>query len=212
MDNERHIQAAADRIVQWAALHPLSAQETETRYAHLLKGLSQLEEGIKVERDLRARWSAFDLGRLVVRYWRDRVEDISESLGAGAFAPLAAARGAATDTVALPPERTLKADGRSGIACVKLTAGLDQVTLDLVLWLEPKSTGADLPFTVTVLDSAKTQIGRPTPCAARNLIRYRSIAPAQEYTLIFETADERWEIRWGFSSATDTPAREPANQ
>jgi len=212
MDNERHIEAAADRIVQWAALHPLSTQETETRYAHLLQGLPRLDEGIKVERDLRARWSAFDLGHLVVRYWRDRVDDIAESLGAGAFAPLATARGAAAKAVQPPPERTLKADGRTGTACVKLTAGADQATLDLALWLEPKTAGADLPFTVTVLDSAKTQLGGPTACAARNLIRFRSIAPAQEYTIIFETTAERWEIRWGFSSAAASPAREPADQ
>ena len=192
MDNERHIEAAADRIVQWAAQHPLSVPETEARYAHLLEGLPS------VERDLRARWSAFDLGRLAVRYWKERVENISESLGVGAFAPLAAARGTTAATVQPAPERTLKADGRSGTACVKLTAGADQVTLDLVLWLEPKAAGADLPFTVTVLDAEKTPISGPTTCAARNLIRFHSIAPAQEYTLIFETAAERWEIRWGF--------------
>jgi hypothetical protein len=211
MDNQPPIEAAADRIVRWAAQHPLSKDEAESRYAHLLASLNPIE----AERDLRARWSAFDLGRLVIRYWRDRVEDLSESLAspAGAFSSLVAARGAAaSEPRARTAERTLKAEGRTGRACVKLTAGADHNSLDLVLWLEPNSAGADSAFAVTVLGSAKTPLAGPTDCAARNLIRFNSIAPAEEYTLIFETAAERWEIRWGFSASASSSVREHADQ
>jgi hypothetical protein len=192
MDNERHIEAAADRIVRWAASHPLSLQEAESRYAHLLNGLPAME------RDRPARWSAFRLGRLAVRYLQDQVEDLQQSLAA-AVSPAAAFRGAGPAAASPAPERILRADGRSAAACVKLTGNADEATLDLALWLEPKQPGADLPFTVTVLDAAKARLGDPVECAARSLIRFDAIAPAEEYTLIFATAAERWEIRWGFS-------------
>ena len=202
MDNEPHIEAAAERIVRWAANHPLSIQETEARYAHLLNGLPALE------RDRSSRWSAFHLGRLAIRYLRDQVEDIQQSVAAAAFSPAAAFRGAEPAVGKPPAERTLQAAGRSGTACVKLTGNQDEATLDLALWLEPKTPGAGLPFTVTVLDADQARLGAPVECSARNLIRFDAIPPAKEYTLIFETAAERWEIRWGFSSPAESSSDE----
>jgi len=205
MDNERHIEAAADRIVQWAASHPLSGSETEARYAHLLKGLEPM-----ADRD-RARLGLFHLGSLVVQYWREKVQDFSASLGTGGLTPALGLRGAAPAPSPVAPERTLKAEGSSGTACVKLTASADPSTVDLVLWLEPKIPGGDQPFTVTVLDSAQAQLGAPVSCAARNLVRFDGIPPAAEYTLIFATTAERWEIRWGFAPA-EASSRESTDQ
>lgn len=201
MDNEPHLEAATDRIVRWAANHPLSIQETEARYAQLLSGLPQLE------RARPARWSAFQLGRLAIRYLRDQAEEIQQSVAAAAFSPAAALRGAEPAPVAPAPERTLQAAGRSGTACVKLT-GRGEAALDLALWLEPKTPGADLPFTVTVLDAAKVPLGAPAECAARSLVRFDAIPPAEEYTLIFATTAERWEIRWGFSTPAEPSSHE----
>lgn len=194
MEKDPSFEQAAERIVCWAAQNPLSAEEAEQRYPHLLAGLARLPAR-------RPEWAIFTLGKLAVRYWKDRVEDFQQTLDDLTLTPALALRGAGAGGAALGAERILKAEGRTADACVKLTENRDHATVALALWLEPKGAGADSPFTVTIAGADPAFVAGPIECGARSVVRFASVAPGAEYSITFKTEAETWQVRWGVAAA-----------
>lgn len=194
MNPEPPTDPVAERLVRWAAQCPLTTEEAEQRYAHLLAGLPSIA-GAKSE------WTVVRLGRLALRYWRERVEDFQEALGGLGAAPAFALRGAGPTPRETGAERLLKAEGKTADAWAKLTENADHATVGLVLWLEPKAGESERPFTVTVLGANRAPVTGPIECAARSVVRFASIAPGGEYALAFKTEAETWQIRWEIAPA-----------
>lgn len=190
MDQDHSFESAAEHIVAWAARNPLSAAEAERRYGHLLAGLPPIPAP-------QAEWARFSLGRLAVRFWKDRVEEMRQSLDAislGTAAP--AFRGGPPPSAPAGAERLLRAAGKSGSAWVKITENPDHATVALALWIEPASGSAPAPFAVTVFGAGDAVVAGPVECSDRSVLKFASVAPAGTYTLVFKTADESWRIQW----------------
>src|ERR1700722_19451718 len=151
MEKEPSIEQTAERIVYWAAQNPLGAEEAEKRYAHLLAGLPPIPAR-------KPEWMVFTLGKLALRYWKERVEDFQQSLDDLRLSPALASRGNGPAEVNAALERILKAEGKMGAACVKITENPDHATVALALWLEPRSAEADPPFSVTVLGADRATV------------------------------------------------------
>jgi hypothetical protein len=192
MEKEPSFEQTAERIVSWAARHPLSAAETEKRYAHLLAGLPPIPARTP-------EWAIFTLGKLAVRYWKDRVEDFQQALDDRSPSAALAFRGSGSAEAGA--ERVLRAEGQAGAACVKLTENPDHATVALVLWVEPKKPNADLPFLATVFDADQVIVAGPVECAGRSVVRFASVEPVGEYSIVFKTEAETWQIRLVISAA-----------
>ena len=198
MNNDADFENIAERIVRWAADHPLSADEVERKYGRLLGGFSPLPS---------PEWTVFRLGRWAVRYCKEKVEDLQESLGAAALPQGVGVRGAsAVPAPAATVERTLRSNGPGAVACAKITAGADRPGLDLALWVEPKSGAPSSSFTLTVLGPGNVKLAGPLPCAPDSVVRFSAIEPGSDYTVVFERGADRWEIRWGFADTAGTGA------
>lgn len=196
MNNDADFENIAERIVRWAADHPLSADEVERKYARLLAGLSPLPA---------PEWSVFRLGRWAVRYCKGKAEELQESFGAAALPVGVGVRGPpAVSAPAETVERILRSNGPGAVACAKITAGADRPGIDLALWLEPKSGGPSSPFTLTVLGAGNVKLAGPLSCAPDSVVRFSAIEPGTDYTVIFERGADRWEIRWGFADSAGT--------
>src|SRR6185312_4477174 len=87
MEKDPSFEKIAERIVTWAAHNPLPADEAERRYAHLLAGLPPIPAR-------KPEWKILTLGRMAVRYWQDRVEEVQQSLDQLRLSPALGFRGA----------------------------------------------------------------------------------------------------------------------
>lgn len=193
MEKDPSIEKAAERIVAWAAQNPLSAAEAEQRYAHLLAGLQPIPARTPA-------WAMARLGRLAVRYWNERVDELRQAVDAISLTPAAALRGGAPASVGAE-ERILRAEGASGAACVKITENADHATVALALWIEPKAPDEAVPFAVTVLGGGDAVVAGPVECAAKSVVRFASVEPAGEHAIVFRAKGETWRVRWELVTA-----------